>query len=353
MSSEVKILRTPAELRTETRRWHGQGRKYALVPTMGALHPGHLALVTEAFRHADVVAASIFINPRQFGKREDLSRYPRKEAEDYAMLAKAGVTLVYAPPPETMYPPGFATTVTLAGPAAAGLEDKFRPGFFPGVATVVSKLLAASEADFAMFGEKDYQQLKVVTQLVRDLDLATEIIAVPTVREVDGLALSSRNAYLTSRQRAAAPLLYRSLADAAHAISKGKTASRAIAAARQNLRKAGFRVDYVACRNAETLAPANRRPSRCGSWLRPGWGELGSSTMFRRPASLESSWPGTDCSHRSWTLPFVRVTNEGYVCFEGAAYSKPRAASSARILSGNPAIPDRLLISAGASAASR
>jgi pantoate--beta-alanine ligase len=270
MSSEVRILRTPAELRAETRRWHAEGRKYALVPTMGALHLGHLALVTEAFRHADIVAASIFINPRQFGKREDLSRYPRKVAEDQAMLAKAGVTLVYAPSPETMYPPGFATTVTLAGPAAAGLEDKFRPGFFPGVATVVSKLLAASAADFAMFGEKDYQQLKVVTQLARDLDLATEIIAVPTVREVDGLALSSRNAYLTSPQRAAAPLLYRSLAEAAHAISKGETASQAIAGARQKLRRAGFRVDYVACRNAETLAPA-RSPSEPMRLLAAAW----------------------------------------------------------------------------------
>ncbi len=197
MSLEVKIARTPVELRAATRRWRADGYRYALVPTMGALHAGHLALVAEAFRHADAVAASIFINPRQFGKREDLSRYPRNEAEDCALLAKAGATLVYAPAPETMYPPGFSTTVALAGPAKAGLEDKFRPGFFPGVATIVSKLLAASEADFAMFGEKDYQQLKVVTQLARDLNLAAEIIAVPTVREGDGLALSSRNAYLS------------------------------------------------------------------------------------------------------------------------------------------------------------
>jgi pantoate--beta-alanine ligase len=271
MSSEVKIARTAAELRAITQRWRAEGYKYALVPTMGALHSGHLALVAEAFRHADAVAASIFINPLQFGKREDLSRYPRNEAADCAMLAKAGVTLVYAPSPETMYPPGFTMAVTLAGPAKAGLEDKFRPGFFPGVATAVSKLLAASEADFAMFGEKDYQQLKVVTQLARDLDLAAEILAVPTVREPDGLALSSRNAYLTARQRAAAPQLYSALVETAHAIGNGQPVSRAIAAARRNLGKAGFRVDYVACRNAETLAPVKSQsePMRllAAAWL--------------------------------------------------------------------------------------
>jgi pantoate--beta-alanine ligase len=270
MSSEVKIARTPAELRAVARRWRADGHRYALVPTMGALHPGHLALVTEAFRHADAVAASIFINPRQFGRHEDLSRYPRNEAEDCAKLAKAGVTLVYAPVPETMYPPGFTTTVTLAGPAKAGLEDKFRPGFLPGVATVVSKLLAVSEADFAMFGEKDYQQLKVVTQLARDLNLAADIIAVPTVREPDGLALSSRNAYLASRQRAAAPQLYSTLIEAARAIGSGEPVSRAMAAARRKLAKAGFRVDYVACRNAETLA-AVKSPSEPMRLLAAAW----------------------------------------------------------------------------------
>ena len=270
MSSKVKIARTPAELRAAARRWRADGYRYALVPTMGALHPGHLALVTEAFRHADAVAASIFINPRQFGKREDLSRYPRNEAEDCAMLAKAGVTLVYAPEPETMYPPGFATSVTLAGPAKAGLEDKFRPGFLPGVATVVSKLLAVSEADFAMFGEKDYQQLKVVTQLARDLDLAAEIIPVPTVREADGLALSSRNAYLTSRQRALAPQLHGALVEAVQAIMKGELVSGALSAARRRLGKAGFRVDYVACRNAETLARV-KSPSEPMRLLAAAW----------------------------------------------------------------------------------
>jgi pantoate--beta-alanine ligase len=270
MSSKVKIARTAAELRAAARRWRADGYRYALVPTMGALHSGHLALVTEAFRHADAVAASIFINPRQFGKREDLSRYPRNEAEDCAMLAKAGVTLVYAPEPETMYPPGFATSITLAGPAKAGLEDKFRPGFFPGVATIVSKLLAVSEADFAMFGEKDYQQLKVVTQLARDLDLAAEIIPVPTVREADGLALSSRNAYLTSRQRALAPQLHGALVEAVQAITKGEPASGVLSAARRRLGKAGFRVDYVACRNAETLAPV-KSPSEPMRLLAAAW----------------------------------------------------------------------------------
>jgi pantoate--beta-alanine ligase len=270
MSSKVKIARTAAELRAAARRWRADGYRYALVPTMGALHSGHLALVTEAFRHADAVAASIFINPRQFGKREDLSRYPRNEAEDCAMLAKAGVTLVYAPEPETMYPPGFATSITLAGPAKAGLEDKFRPGFFPGVTTVVSKLLAVSEADFAIFGEKDYQQLKVVTQLARDLDLAAEIIPVPTMREADGLALSSRNAYLTSRQRALAPQLHGALVEAVQAITKGELVSGALSAARRRLGKAGFRVDYVACRNAETLAPV-KSPSEPMRLLAAAW----------------------------------------------------------------------------------
>jgi pantoate--beta-alanine ligase len=270
MSSEVKIARTPAEMRAAARRWRADGQTCALVPTMGALHPGHLALVTEGFRHADRVAASIFINPRQFGKREDLSRYPRNEAEDCAILAKTGVTLIYAPAAETMYPPGFATTVTLAGPARAGLEDKVRPGFFSGVATVVSKLLAVSEADFAMFGEKDYQQLKVVTQLARDLNLAAEIIAVPTVREADGLALSSRNAYLTSSQRALAPRLHGALVEAAQAIGNGEPVSRAMASARRRLVKAGFRVDYVACRNAETLAPV-KSPSEPMRLLAAAW----------------------------------------------------------------------------------
>jgi pantoate--beta-alanine ligase len=270
MSSELRIVRTVAELRAETRRWRADGRKYALVPTMGALHRGHLALITEAFRHADAVVASIFVNPRQFGKREDLSRYPRKEAEDCAMLAAAGVTLVYAPSLETMYPPEFVTTVSLAGPAAVGLEDKFRPGFFPGVATVVTKLLAASEADVAMFGEKDYQQLRVVTQLARDLNLGAKITAVPTVREADGLALSSRNAYLTALERTAAPQLYHSLVGAARAVTGGHPASRAIAAVRQKLKKSGFRVDYVACRNGETLAPV-KSPSEPMRLLAAAW----------------------------------------------------------------------------------
>jgi pantoate--beta-alanine ligase len=185
------IVRTVEDLRAATRAWRMEGHGTAIVPTMGALHQGHLALVAEAFRRASRVVASIFINPRQFGRGEDLERYPRNEASDREMLAKANVNLIFAPTPQLMYPPDFATTVALGGPAKAGLEDKFRPDFLDGVATVVAKLLIAAECDFAMFGEKDYQQLKVVSQLVRDLNIPTEIVPVPTVREADGLAMSS------------------------------------------------------------------------------------------------------------------------------------------------------------------
>jgi pantoate--beta-alanine ligase len=248
------IVRTADDLRAATRAWRMQGHGTAIVPTMGALHQGHLALVTEAFRRASRVVASIFINPRQFGRSEDLERYPRNEASDREMLAKAGVNLIFAPTPQLMYPPDFVTTVALGGPAKAGLEDKFRPDFLDGVATVVGKLLISAECDLAMFGEKDYQQLKVVTQLVRDLNIPTEIVAVPTVREADGLAMSSRNAYLTASQRKKAPELSMALLEAAKSIRTGKSPDRATAAARRKLESLGFKVDYVAARNAQTLA---------------------------------------------------------------------------------------------------
>jgi pantoate--beta-alanine ligase len=231
-----------------------EGHKTAIVPTMGALHRGHLALVAEAFRLAPRVVTSIFVNPRQFGRSEDLGRYPRNEAADREVLAQAGVNLIFAPTSSLMYPPEFATTVSLAGPAKAGLEDKFRPDFFTGVATVVAKLLIAAECNFAMFGEKDYQQLKVVTQLVRDLNMATEIAPVPTVREADGLAMSSRNAYLTASQRKKAPELSIALFEAAKAARLGVNLDRAAATARRKLEGYGFRVDYVVARNAATLA---------------------------------------------------------------------------------------------------
>jgi pantoate--beta-alanine ligase len=248
------IVRTVEDLRAITRAWRMEGHGTAIVPTMGALHQGHLALAAEAFSRASRVVASIFINPRQFGHGEDLERYPRNEASDREMLAKADVNLIFAPTPQLMYPPDFATTVALGGPAKAGLEDKFRPDFLDGVATVVAKLLIAAECDFAMFGEKDYQQLKVVTQLVRDLNIPTEIVPVATVREADGLAMSSRNAYLTASQRRKAPELCMALLEAAKSVRTGKSADRAAAAARRKLEGLGFEVDYVAARNAETLA---------------------------------------------------------------------------------------------------
>jgi pantoate--beta-alanine ligase len=247
------IVHTVGDLRMITRGWRTQGHRTAIVPTMGALHQGHLALVREAFCRADRVVVSIFVNPMQFGRGEDLSRYPRNEPADGKILADAGVNLIFAPSPQAMYPPGFATSVTLTGPAKAGLEDKFRPQFFDGVATIVAKLLISAECDFAMFGEKDYQQLKVVAQLVRDLNIATEIVPVPTLREACGLAMSSRNVYLDDQQRKKASELSSALFEAAKSIGAGKSPARASFAARRKLEASGFRVDYVTARNAQTL----------------------------------------------------------------------------------------------------
>jgi pantoate--beta-alanine ligase len=220
---------------------------------MGALHQGHLTLVREGLKRADRVVVTIFVNPKQFAANEDLGRYPRTEAADVAQLEEAGAHLVFAPAPDEVYPPGFATSVVMAGPAKAGLEDKFRPHFFDGVATVVAKLFTQSGADFAMFGEKDYQQLLVVKRMARDLDLPIEVIGVPTVREQSGLALSSRNAYLSKAEHHRAASLFRILTQAAVKIRTGQKHSRATAAARRALTTRGFRVDYVAARNAETL----------------------------------------------------------------------------------------------------
>jgi pantoate--beta-alanine ligase len=259
MIPEGFIIRTPEALREVTRKWRVEGHSSAVVPTMGALHQGHLALVMEAFRHAGRVAVSIFVNPRQFGPGEDLSRYPRDEDQDTRMLAEAGAHVIYAPAVEIMYPDDFVTTINLRGPAQAGLEDAFRPNFFDGVATVVAKLLIAAECDYAMFGEKDYQQLKVVTQLVRDLGLGTRIIPVATVREADGLAMSSRNAYLTIEARRIAPKLHATLVGAAKSIRAGTEPKDAEAEAVRALAVLGFEVDYVSARNAESLAPLRSR----------------------------------------------------------------------------------------------
>src|SRR5262245_51004421 len=191
----------------------------ALVPTMGALHEGHLALVHRARRRARRVIVSIFVNPAQFAPHEDLATYPRTWGADLAALTREHVDLIWAPSTEVMYPDGFATHIVPQGPATAGLEDAFRPHFFSGVATVVAKLFLQCRPHYALFGEKDFQQLKVVTHLARDLDLRLKVIGVPTVREYDGLALSSRNAYLTPAERAVAPILHRTLADCARKIA--------------------------------------------------------------------------------------------------------------------------------------
>src|SRR6476660_9337619 len=217
-----RVVRGMPALRNTLARWRAQGERVALVPTMGALHRGHLTLVRLAQRRADRVIVSIFVNPAQFAPHEDFKTYPRTFAADVKALAALGTDLVWAPGAATMYPGGFATQVVPEGPAKAGLEDASRPHFFAGVATVVTKLLIQCAADFAVFGEKDFQQLKVVTQLARDLDLATRIVPAPTVREADGLALSSRNRYLSAAEREAAPTLHRVLADGAEKIAAGE-----------------------------------------------------------------------------------------------------------------------------------
>jgi pantoate--beta-alanine ligase len=231
----------------------------ALVPTMGALHQGHLALVRRARRHAERVIVSIFVNPTQFAPHEDLASYPRTLADDLDALARERVDLIWAPPVEVMYPDGFATRIVPEGAATAGLEDAFRPHFFAGVATVVAKLFLQCRPDFALFGEKDFQQLKVVTRLARDFDLRMRVVGVPTVRERDGLALSSRNAYLTETERAIAPVLFRTLKDCATRIVAGSSVAAVLADGRKAIAAAGFALDYLEARNAETLAPLGER----------------------------------------------------------------------------------------------
>lgn len=255
MSSRIPpLVRGVQELRQHVAQWRHKGLKVAVVPTMGALHEGHLTLVRRGFEKADRVITTIFVNPKQFAAHEDLSRYPRDEAGDLVKLATVGTSLVYAPAHEDIYAQGFSTTVHVEGPAKAGLEDQFRPQFFDGVATVVAKLFSQTAANFAMFGEKDYQQLKVVTCMARDLNLPIEVVGVPTIREVDGLAMSSRNAFLSGNERADAIAIFRALSTAALHIRDDGKIEDAVAKAAQTLTVQGFKVDYVAARNAETLA---------------------------------------------------------------------------------------------------
>jgi pantoate--beta-alanine ligase len=259
MTKPPKVARTVKALRNEVARYRAKRESVALVPTMGALHAGHLALVEAAHRQAKRVVVSVFVNPAQFAPHEDLATYPRTWKADLAALTKAKADLIWAPTVKAMYPEGFATKIVPAGPAVAGLEDTYRPHFFGGVATVVAKLFLQCRPDFAMFGQKDFQQLKVVTQLASDLDLPMKVIGVPTVRERDGLALSSRNVYLDEDERAMAPTLHKALRQAAKSIASGGDIATALANARMEITQAGFSIDYVEARNANTLAPVKSK----------------------------------------------------------------------------------------------
>lgn len=227
----------------------------ALVPTMGALHDGHVSLVRLAKKRAKRVAVSIFVNPTQFAAHEDLGSYPRTWKEDIARLSAEGVDLVWHPDTKTMYPDGFATRIAPEGPALAGLEDKFRPHFFGGVATVVAKLFTQVRPDMAFFGEKDFQQLKVVTRMARDLDLGVKIIGGAIIRERDGLAMSSRNVYLSPDERRTAPVLFRTLKEASKRMRAGDDFRTVLTDGAALISKAGFALDYLEARHAETLAP--------------------------------------------------------------------------------------------------
>lgn len=264
-AAALETVRTVPDLRARVAAWRAEGHKVALVPTMGALHEGHLTLVRRALELADRVVASLFVNPTQFGPNEDFSRYPRDEAGDFAKLAEAGCSLLYAPAVEVMYPDGFGTTVD-PGPVAEPLEGKFRPGHFQGVATVVTKLLMMCRPDVACFGEKDYQQLQVIRRVTEDLNLPVRIEGVPTVREADGMALSSRNRYLSEDERRRAVAISRALFGMAESLAGGRRpAGPAIAGVEQTLREAGFdKIDYVAVVDAVTLKPLKRvdRPGR-------------------------------------------------------------------------------------------
>ena len=261
------VVRNLAGLKARITAWRQKGERVAIVPTMGALHDGHLSLVKIARAHADRVIVSVFVNPKQFGPREDLSRYPRDEAGDAAKLDTVGADLMFAPEALEMYPQGFCTSIALSGITDV-LCGAVRPGHFDGVATVVTKLFMQTGADVAVFGEKDYQQLCVIRRLVRDLDLPIEIIAGETTRESDGLAMSSRNAYLSAHDRAVAGQLNGLLKKAATRLAKGDAVGRVCAEASEQILNAGFAtLDYLEVRHADTLAllgpePLSGQPAR-------------------------------------------------------------------------------------------
>lgn len=257
------VLRSVAALRAWRQQCRRAGETVGLVPTMGALHVGHLSLVNRIRQEADRAIVSIFVNPTQFAPNEDFSKYPRTFERDLQQLSEIGADAVFAPTVPEMYPDGFATTVTVAGPAKVGLEDAFRPTHFAGVATVVSKLLLQALPDCAIFGEKDYQQLAVIRHMARDLDIPVEILAGPTVREADGLAMSSRNVYLSPEERALAPRIHEILEGCAAKIRSGAAILSAETWGRTELAIAGFEVDYIAIRDAASLAPVDEpRPGQ-------------------------------------------------------------------------------------------
>jgi len=255
----IALLPTVAALRAQVRLWRQEGQSVALVPTMGALHAGHISLVEMGKRRADRVVATIFVNPTQFAPTEDFSKYPRTLDADVARLTEISADAAFTPTAEDMYPEGFCTTVSLRGPATAGLEDRFRPTHFQGVATVVAKLLLQALPDVAIFGQKDFQQLAVIRQMTADLDIPVAIEGAPTVREADGLAMSSRNVYLSEEERAVAPLLHRCMTKAAQRIRDGEALEAALSPARGKLAGAGFEIDYLEVRDAMTLATVEGR----------------------------------------------------------------------------------------------
>ena len=258
------VLSSVADLRRQVGLWRAEGHRIALVPTMGALHEGHLTLVRRGLEQAGRVVVSIFVNPTQFGPNEDFGAYPRRHAKDSELLGQAGAHGLFLPPVDAMYPPGFATTVTVSG-VSEGLCGAVRPGHFAGVATVVSKLLLQAAPDIALFGEKDYQQLQVIRRLVADLDIPVAVVGVPTVRDPDGLAMSSRNAYLTAAERATAAALPATLQAVAKGLAEGGAVAELLAWGREALLRAGFQsVDYLELRDADDLTPMDRldRPAR-------------------------------------------------------------------------------------------
>jgi pantoate--beta-alanine ligase len=255
----VLTIRDLPRLRETLRGFAHDSERIALVPTMGALHAGHMALIEAAKPLADRIVASIFVNPKQFGPNEDLDRYPRRENADSRLLKAAGCDVLWMPPVEVMYPEGFATNISVSG-VSDGLDGAARPGHFDGVATVVAKLFNQVRPDIALFGEKDFQQLAVIRRMVADLDFGIEIVGVPTQRDDDGLALSSRNAYLAADDRTRAVALPRALGVAARAIGRGVDSEDALLAAREMMLAAGYdSIDYVAVVDAETLAPSADR----------------------------------------------------------------------------------------------